>query len=103
MRVFGRQQTMKSAVGMIRNGRVEFDKPIEWQSGTRVRVTPEEEPFGIPEEDWPTTLEGIQELLAKIDALEPLELTPEEEAEIEAARAEVRRVTLDAMRKQMGL
>jgi hypothetical protein len=66
---------MKSGVGTIRNGHVEFEKPIEWQSGPRVRVIPEEEPFGIPEEDWPTTPEGIRELLAKIDALEPLELT----------------------------
>jgi hypothetical protein len=38
-----------------------------------------------------------------MDEIEPLEFTPDEEKEIEAARKEVRKVTLDAVRRQMGL
>ena len=41
--------------------------------------------------------------LALLDSLEPLQFTPEDEAEIAAARAEVREVTLRAVRKKMGL
>ena len=49
------------------------------------------------------TKEGIAALLANLDDVEPLEFTPEEETEIAAAREEVRRVTIEAVRKKMGL
>jgi hypothetical protein len=94
---------VQSVVGTYENGQVNLDAPVEWEPGTRVRVVLEEASLGIREEDWPSTPEGIGDLLARMETLEPLELTPDEEAEIEAARADVRRVTLDAVRKQMGL
>ncbi len=94
---------MSTVTGTYRQGQVQLDTPVDWQEGVRVRVVREEEAVGMREEDWPTTPEGIRELVARMEALEPLELTPEDEAEIEAARAEVKRVTLEAVRKQMGL
>jgi hypothetical protein len=38
-----------------------------------------------------------------MEALEPLEFTPEDEAEIAAARQAVKDYTIAAVRKQMGL
>jgi hypothetical protein len=93
---------MESAIGTYRDGKVELDLPVEWESGTRVRVLPEEESSAI-REDEPANPEHIRQLLAIIDSFEPLELTPEDEAEIAAARAEVREVSLNAVRMQMAL
>ena len=59
--------------------------------------------YGLREEDWPDTPENRAEILRRMEAIEPLELTAEDEAEIAAARAAVREVTLAAVRKQMGL
>jgi hypothetical protein len=68
-----------------------------------VVIAPAKASKGLTEEEWPETEEGIAALLANLEAVEPLEFTPEEETEIAAARAEVRRVTLEAVRKKMGL
>jgi hypothetical protein len=38
------------------------------------------------EADWPTTAKGIAALLKRWDEHEPLEMTPEEEAQWQAAR-----------------
>jgi hypothetical protein len=71
-----------------RNGQIVLDEPVDWPEGKRLRVEPvtEEETVGIREEDWPTDPEGIARHLALMDRIEPLEMTPEEEAEWQAAR-----------------
>jgi hypothetical protein len=80
--------TMKTIMGTVHNGTIIADQPIEWPEGFRVIIKPaaEEEALGIREEDWPTDPEGIARLLALMDQIEPLEMTPEEEAAWEAAR-----------------
>jgi hypothetical protein len=91
-------------LGVIRGGRVEFDTPVRLPDGTRVRVEPAAEDEGfIREEDWPTTPEGIEELIRRMESIEPLVFTPHEEQQIAAARAAVREVSTAAVRKQMGL
>ena len=47
---------------------------------------PKEETLGVREEDWSDTPEAIASWLQWYDSLEPLEMTPEEEAEWQAAR-----------------
>lgn len=86
--------------GTYHAGRVDLDKQVDWPDGCRVRVELE---YGMREEDWPDTPENRAEILRRMEAVEPLEFTSEEEAEIAAARAAVREVTLAAVRKQMGL
>lgn len=66
-------------------------------------MTPDEATIGLREQDWPTTPEGIAALLAQMDAIEPLELTPSERAEISASRSAVREKSIDAVRRRMGL
>jgi hypothetical protein len=95
---------MATMLGVIRGGRVEFDTPTRLPDGTRVRVEPAEEDKGfIREEDWPTTREGIEELIRRMESIEPIILTPEEEKQIAAARTAVREASTAAVRKQMGL
>ena len=69
--------------GTMKNGQVVLDEPAGLPDGTRVEVVPVEAArptVGMREEDWPTTPEGIAALLARMDACEPLEMSPEEEA-----------------------
>jgi hypothetical protein len=79
---------MNAIKGTFKNGQIVLDAPADWPEGCRVIVepVPEEETFGIREEDWPDTPEGIARHLALMDQIEPLEMTPEEEAEWQAAR-----------------
>ena len=70
--------------GRIKNGMLEFDGPlpVEWPDGAAVetRLTSEESNlgWGMREEDWPTTPEGIATLLKEMEALEPLSMSQEE-------------------------
>jgi hypothetical protein len=54
------------------------------------------------EEDWPTTAEEIAKLLAQMDQIEPLETTPEEEADRAAWRKKVKEYTIANMGKRIG-
>jgi hypothetical protein len=86
-------ETMSNVRGKLRNGRVEFDHPLpaDWPEGAEVetRLTPTESVVeGMREEDWPTTPEGIALLLKQMEAIEPLDMTPEEVAAFDRALAE---------------
>lgn len=94
---------MSILTGVIRDGRVELDTPAALPNGTRVRVEPEAEEGFLRDEDWPTTPEGIDALVRRMEQIDPIVLTPEDDARIAAARAAVRAVTLAAVRKQMGI
>lgn len=95
---------MSILTGVIRDGRVELDAPAALPNGTRVRIEPACAPDGfIPDEEWPTSPGGIEELVRRMEGFEPVVLTPEDEARITAARAAVREVTLAAVRQQMGI
>ena len=116
---------MGTIYGTYHDGRVELDAPVDWPDGVRVGIEPI---AGRSEDDWPDTIEGREALIARfdsipplevewpaesaeerdrqialLDSLEPLRFTPEEEADLASFRAEVREVTLRAVRKQMGL
>lgn len=69
--------------GVIRNGRVEIDEPIDLPDGTEVLVT-----AGAATEDhddaWdnsPDAIAAIAAWLTWCDGLQPLKITPEEEAD----------------------
>lgn len=83
--------------GTYKSGHVELDTPVDWPEGVRVEIfpmskngsdqySPHRGSYGMREEDWPTTKEGIEALNAEWNSIEPLEFTPEELAEIEANR-----------------
>ena len=75
---------MSTIQGTYRGGRVDLDAPVDWPDGLRVEVVDPARPWiGRAEEEWPDTPEGREALLARFDAIEPLEFTPEEEAEFD--------------------
>jgi hypothetical protein len=94
---------MSILTGVIHNGRVELDAPAPLPDGTRVRVEPETDEAFIRDEDWPTTPEAVEEHVRRMEQLDPVLLTPDDDARIASARAAVRDVTLAAVRKQMGI
>jgi hypothetical protein len=79
---------MSAIKGTYKNGQVILRQPADWPEGTEVLVEPlpQEPTLGMREEDWPTDPEGIARHLALMDRIEPLEMTPEEEAAWLAAR-----------------
>jgi hypothetical protein len=91
----GRRVTMTAIKAIVKGGRLELDVPADWPEGTEVEIhpvgqagknadrptTPEEE---VGEEGWSNTPEAIPDWLRWYDSLEPLTLTPEEEADAEA-------------------
>jgi hypothetical protein len=95
-----RNNNMNAIKGMVKNGQILFSDPLEWPDGTEVMVEPMSAKgmFGLNEADWPTDAEGIARHLALMDRIEPLDMTPEEEAAWEQdrkARREFEKATFD--------
>jgi hypothetical protein len=74
---------VNSVKGIVKNGGVILDNPAELPEGCRVVVEPltDQETFGVREEDWQDTPEAVAAWLRWYDSLEPLQMTPREEAE----------------------
>jgi len=74
--------------GVIRNGRVEVEGPINLPDGSEVTITgyPNGKFIGLPDNGGPMTPEEIAAALAAMDKIEPLEMTDEERAAWEAER-----------------
>jgi hypothetical protein len=75
--------------GTWKEGQIILDEPVDWPDGCRVTVEPitgQVEALGITEDEWPRTPEAIADWLDWFDSVEPIEMTPEEEANWRAAR-----------------
>jgi hypothetical protein len=94
---------MNRVMGVYQRGRVTLDTPVDWPEGHRVVVEPEHSGAMEMENEEEHTQEphALDEWLARFDALEPLEFTPQDEARIAKAREEVRRVTVEAVKRKM--
>lgn len=78
---------MTVITAIVRDGRLEVQVPSDWPDGTNVEIVP----IGLGRvlaDDGEMTSDEIARTLAAMDLVEPLELTEEEEAQIEAARRE---------------
>ena len=98
--------------GTYKHGRVELDSPVDWPEGVRVEILSaagtngredDDEDFGMDERDWPTTKEGIEALIARMDACEPVQYSEEDLARIEAAQKWIDDFTRAAVARDMGL
>jgi hypothetical protein len=78
---------MNAIKGKYHNGQIILAEKADWPEDTEVIVEPicHEQTLGMREEDWPTDPEGIAGLIARMEEIEPLVMTPEEEAEWHAA------------------
>jgi hypothetical protein len=80
---------MSHVYGRYRAGRVELESQVDWPDGLRVTLTPDE------------AADDREAILKLLDEIEPLELTPADEAEIAAARAAVAAVSRRAVERQL--
>jgi hypothetical protein len=68
------------------NGQIILTEPVDWPEGLDLLIEPlPQETMGIPDDQWPTDPEGIAQLLARMDRVNPVWLTPEDEAAWQAA------------------
>lgn len=58
---------MQKALATFRKGHVELMSPVDWPEGTAVEVIPLQQQIGMTEDDWPTTADGIQRLLNRME------------------------------------
>ncbi len=74
--------------GTWKNGQIILDGPADWPDGCRVVVIPECMPdlLGTTGDEQADDPESLARWLAAFDAIPPLKMTPEEEAEWQAAR-----------------
>jgi hypothetical protein len=80
---------MNHVYGRYREGRVELESQVDWPDGLRVALTPDE------------AADDREAILNLMDDVEPLELTPADQAEIAAARAAVAAVSRRAVERQL--
>jgi hypothetical protein len=93
---------MTTIKAIIRNGRIEVEKPIDLPDGTELNIAIPDAPKapGMREEDWSDTPEAIAAWIRWYDSLEPLELTPEERAAWQAARQQQKEFELAQWEKR---
>ena len=94
--------------GTYKSGHIELDSPVDWPEGAKVEILPfqvdeRHEDYGMNERNWPTTKEGIEALIAHMDACEPVQYSPEDLARIEAAQKWIDDFTRAAVARDMGL
>lgn len=79
---------MNAIKGIWHGGQVLLQEPADWPDGTTLIVEPAapHTTLGLREEDWPMKPDEIATHLARMDQIQPLDMTPEEEGAWEAAR-----------------
>ena len=94
---------MQPITGTFQGGQIVPDAPVDWPDGTKVEINPASsyEKIGIDESEWRDDAESLAAWDAWIKTIEPLEFTPEEEADMKAFAAKMRQFNIDAVRRQM--
>ncbi len=95
---------MSAITGTIHGGQIVPDAPLDLPEGTKVDITPRQLPtskIGLDPSEWRDDAAALADWAAWIKTFEPLEYTPEEEAELARFRDEMRRFNIEAVRRQM--
>jgi hypothetical protein len=90
---------MNTITATVKAGRLDLQVPPDWPDGTEVEIHPLEE--RTADDDGPMTPDEIARVLAAMEKVQPFEMTPEEEAEIEAHRRRNKGYTIANMHKGM--
>jgi hypothetical protein len=96
---------MNTIKATVRNRRIELRAPDDLPDGTEilVEITPVSPgKIGIEESEWRDDPAALADWEAWIPMIEPIELTPEEQAAHARFEEEFRRFNVDAVRKQMA-
>lgn len=95
---------MSAIRGTFRDGKIVFDTPPDWPDGKTVLVTDPgegDELVMLTEDEQGDDPESIARWLAWFDSLEPLRMTPEDEASLNEWRAKMKAFNIEAVRRQM--
>jgi hypothetical protein len=94
---------MNSIKGIYTNGQVVLDDHTDWPEGCRVLVkpVPPAELVGMTEAEQGDDPESIAQWLAAFDAIPPLPMTLEDEAQWQAWRQQMKAHNVEAVRRQM--
>jgi hypothetical protein len=94
---------MQTITGTFQGGQIVPDAPVDWPDGTKVEINLANKSLkiGIDESEWRDDAESLADWDAWIKTVEPLEFTPEEEAEMKAFAAKMREYNIEAVRRQM--
>jgi len=68
------------------NGQVVIDEPVQWPEGCELEIRPSTECCPVDDESEANDPAAIARWIAEFDAIPTFEMTPEEEAEWQAAR-----------------
>jgi hypothetical protein len=96
---------MRTVKGTVKDGHIALAEPVDWPEGRELRVAripSDSEARNDAQADDP---ESIARWIAEFDAIPPLQMTPAEEAQWQAARnaqRELERVKLDRRGVEMG-
>jgi hypothetical protein len=97
-------QDMTAIKGILKNGHIELKVPPEWPEGCEVVVEPLamlNVPIGLDESAWSNDPASLADWEAWLPTIEPLELTPEEEASFRRFDEQMRHFNVEAVRRQM--
>jgi hypothetical protein len=95
---------MTAIKSVVKNGRIELAAPPDWPDGCEVMIEPLPatlEKIGLDESEWRDDPASLADWEAWVKAIQPLELTPEEEASFARFAEEMRRFNVDAVRRKM--
>lgn len=84
--------------GVIRNGRVEMDEPIDLPDGTEVVLTPE----AASNDEGPPTPDEIARVLAAMQRLKPLDMPDAVAADLDAWERKLERHSIDHSKDGIG-
>ena len=79
---------MNAILGVVKNGRIEIEAPLDWPEGSPVRVELGLNARSLYDDEKPETPEEIEEWIRRFREIEPIEMTAEEEAAWKAALKE---------------
>jgi hypothetical protein len=79
-----RRAVMNTIKATVRGGRLEVEEPIDLPDGTELLIPLPNGPGQTDDDNWDNSPEGIADWLRWYESLEPLIITPEEEADTEA-------------------
>jgi hypothetical protein len=96
---------MNAIKGTVKNGKIVLDAPPDWTEGCPVIVEPVSAPgekIGLDEFEWRDDPAALADWEAWIKTIEPIELSPDEQAANARFEEEFRRFNIEAVRKQMA-
>jgi hypothetical protein len=86
-----------------KKGQVLLDTPANWPEGRRLVVSEDRmaDTDFMTEDEQSGDPQAIERWIAELEALEPLSMSPEEEADLAAWRKKVKEYSIEAVRRQM--